>query len=451
MFGWFQPRCPVDVREKVWTEQRMQWLIQQFGLDELLNAEVILPTVEYFPEPFQDPNCDVRVVADRVFDYMGVDPNTIDVSVYPDDEIPETAGLYEKGERSTIRVAESQLDELETLIATLAHETAHVLLHGQDILTGEEDDHEHITDLHMVYKGIGIFAANTAVQQRNNQDGLMEWWSISRLGYLPARVYGYAFALFAWIRNETNPAWSRYLAPDAAAAFAIGMKYLSKTGDCLFDQDTVDRASATFSVSALVSDLDDPSEGVRVAALWKLRERKNDAVSAVDSMCRCLQHPNPIVRCEAAETISTLDTAPESAIEALMSQLSSEDGEVRASVVAALGELQPSLQFRGPFDATVLEEFRRLLDDSRSDVILAAAGALATYGYEVEDVSPAVLRPLIRAVLDCDYAISDYLANVLAKIVPDRDAFLNKELASHDEELRLQVIEAVGHVDAQDP
>ncbi len=62
MFGWFQPRCPIDVREKVWTEQRMQRLIQHFGLDELLKTDVILPTAEYFPEPFQESDCDARVV-----------------------------------------------------------------------------------------------------------------------------------------------------------------------------------------------------------------------------------------------------------------------------------------------------------------------------------------------------------------------------------------------------
>jgi hypothetical protein len=109
MFGLFQPRCPVDVREKVWTEQRMQWLIQQFGLDELLNTEVILPTVEYFPEAFEDLDLDVRVVADRVFGYMGADSSSINVEVFPDEDMPEAAGLYERGEQPTIRVAESQL------------------------------------------------------------------------------------------------------------------------------------------------------------------------------------------------------------------------------------------------------------------------------------------------------------------------------------------------------
>lgn len=447
MLGWFQPRCPIDVREKVWTEQRMQWLIQHFGLDELLKTDVILPTAEYFPEPFQESDCDARVVLDRVCRYMGVDPKTIDLTVYSDEEAPGTAGLYgKKGTRTTIRVADSQLGNLELLIATLAHETAHVLLHGQNLLSDQVDDHELVTDLLTVYKGIGVFAANTAVKQRNDHAGGWEWWTINRYGYLSARVYGYAFALFAWIRNETTPPWSGFLAPDASAAFTSGLKYLSKTSDCLLDRDEVDRVSKPRPISTLISDLNNQSDSVRVAALWELRKLSTDKALAIDSVRQCLHHANSIVRCEAAETIGNIGTSTESVVTELMSQLYSDDGEIRASFVAAVGQLRPSVHFRGPDGASVLEQFQMLLDDTSPNVVLATAGALRNYGSDVEDAAPALLRSLTRAVIHCDYANADWLARSLAEIVSDLDAFLNEELTNRDEELRRQIIDAVNQV-----
>lgn len=446
MFGWFQPRCPIDVREKVWTEQRMQWLIQHFGLEELLKTDVILPTVEYFPERFQEADCDARVVLDRVCRYMGVDPKAIDLTVYSDEEAPGTAGMYEKGTRSTIRVAESQLGDLELLVATLAHETAHVLLHGQNLLSGQEDDHEFVTDLLTVYKGIGVFAANTAVRQRNDRGGGWEWWTINRYGYLSARVYGYAFALFAWIRNETTPPWSGYFAPDASAAFTSGLKYLSKTSDCLLDRDEVEPVSQPRSIGTLISDLDDRSDSVRVAALWELRNLSADGAAAIDSVRQCLHHANSIVRCVAAETIGAIGNSADSVVAELMSQLDSDDDEIRSSFVAAVGQLRPSLHFRGPDGASVSEQFQVLLDDTNPNVVSAAAGALTNYGTDVEDAAPALLRSLTRAVIHCDFANADYFAHILIEIVSDLDAFLNEELASRDEELRRQVIHAVNHV-----
>jgi hypothetical protein len=44
MLGWFLPKCPLATREKTWVEWRMRWLADQFGIDRLLRARVILPT-----------------------------------------------------------------------------------------------------------------------------------------------------------------------------------------------------------------------------------------------------------------------------------------------------------------------------------------------------------------------------------------------------------------------
>jgi hypothetical protein len=47
-------------------------------------------------------------------------------------------------------------------------------------------------------------------------------------------MFGYAFALFAWHRRETKPAWASHLRGDVHNAFKKGLNYLTKTGDSVF-------------------------------------------------------------------------------------------------------------------------------------------------------------------------------------------------------------------------
>src|SRR5262245_4619377 len=105
MFGWFQPKCPVGPDEKAWIEQRMGWLVQQFGLDRMRRAQVILPTQEFFPDPYDGSEETVLCMVNRVCAYMEVDPRRIALAFYSEANRPRledergrpvggTAGLY---------------------------------------------------------------------------------------------------------------------------------------------------------------------------------------------------------------------------------------------------------------------------------------------------------------------------------------------------------------------
>src|SRR5262249_51752236 len=82
MFGWFQPTCPVPPVEKVWIEQRMAWLADEFGLQRFKDAVVTLPTPEFFPDPYEGSENDARQVFSRVCGYMGVDVGRIELGFF---------------------------------------------------------------------------------------------------------------------------------------------------------------------------------------------------------------------------------------------------------------------------------------------------------------------------------------------------------------------------------
>jgi hypothetical protein len=250
MFGWFRskPTCPVEPDQRAWLDSRIRWLISEFGLAKAKTVQAILPTPEFFPEPYDATPASGRVLFDRVSRYMGINPRGLKLRFFIrrrpmalDDFIQDqgAAGLYEQESSVTrIQIDEASLADPLVLVATASHELAHVLLLGQGRLTGDEPDHEEITDLLTIYLGFGVFTANSRVRDRSTHTGTSEQWSISRLGYLGQGQVGYALALWARLREEESPSWSGHLCADVRTFFKQACCWLDHHGDGVLNPET---------------------------------------------------------------------------------------------------------------------------------------------------------------------------------------------------------------------
>jgi len=228
------PACPVDHDERQWIDWRMHWLMQEFGHDRLRRAEVVLPTPKFFPDAYDATLEDVRGILDRVCFYLGVDPTTVEVSIYQranpvrDGEWQRGAdGLYVE-EDGVFRVAieERNLNDPLALVATIAHELGHVLLLGHGRLPPDIEDHEPLTDLLTVFFGLGVITANAVIREKYWDAGHWAGWSMKRSGYLTMPQYGYALAWFARARGEQHPDWAGALRLDVRTAFAQASAFL---------------------------------------------------------------------------------------------------------------------------------------------------------------------------------------------------------------------------------
>lgn len=242
---WFIPKCPVKAEDKVWIEESMLWLSEEFGSDTLRDARVVLPTDEFFPEPFSEDENDVQALVDRVCGYMGVNPDRIELEFFTghDSELQRSlpsyeyshdgvAGHYRKRRgRFVVGLESSQISDPMRLVATVAHELGHVRLLGESRVHSGYEDHEPLTDLLTVFLGLGVFTGNTVFSFRQWTDAYSQGWQTERRGYMTEEMFGYALALFAWARGESSPAWSKHLGGNVAAYFKSGHKYLEKTGD----------------------------------------------------------------------------------------------------------------------------------------------------------------------------------------------------------------------------
>lgn len=249
MFGWFRGKacCPVEPDRRAWLVGRTRWLIGEFGLEAARQAEVILPSEQFFPEAYDASPEAGRVLFDRVSHYLRIDPTGIDLLFWEEhaptvderDLSGGAAGLYEGSTLGTrISLEASALADPLLLVATAAHELAHVLLLGQGRLTDEEPDHEELTDLLTIYLGFGVFTANSRVRDRSMRHGHVESWSIRRLGYLDQASVGFALALWGRLREERSPVWANHLCADVRAVFNQASRWLAENGDALLDPST---------------------------------------------------------------------------------------------------------------------------------------------------------------------------------------------------------------------
>jgi hypothetical protein len=254
MFG-IRPRCPVVEREQHWIESSMDWFRGQFG-DAAIRRPVILPTDDYFPGTYTGTDAEVHAVVRRVSGYMGVDPDLVEVRFYresaPDiagvgqPKEPGTAGHYVvRDGRPVIGIEDAMAARPTALVATIAHELGHHLLLGANRIEPERKDGEPLTDLLTVYFGLGIFAANAALDFSRTYRPTRErltlshaqavpavvrpGWRASRLGYLTEPMFGYALARYAWLRGEEHPTWMSYVDVNPRGAMRKGLRYLNRS------------------------------------------------------------------------------------------------------------------------------------------------------------------------------------------------------------------------------
>ena len=219
----------------------MQWLLEEFGADAFRGVTVVLPTDEFFPDSYSADEEDARALVDRVCAYMTVDPDLIETEffddggkqarrdfAYAEGSSECVTGHYQKRrDKFVVSLESSQLSDPMSLVATSAHELGHVRLLGEGRVHGGFEDHEPLTDLLTVFFGLGIFTANSAFSFEGSSNG----WQAQRRGYLSEEMFGYALALFAFMRGERSPAWSGYLEGSVSTFFRNGLKYLHKTGE----------------------------------------------------------------------------------------------------------------------------------------------------------------------------------------------------------------------------
>jgi hypothetical protein len=426
MFGWFTPSCPVALRDKVWVEQRLQWLFERFDNRRILDAPRVLPTREFFPDPYAGTADDLPALFARVCQYMGTDANRFRLNLFTENDREGALGLYHqpRGEQPHVWLLQSLLPDQEAVIATLAHEVAHDLLLGAGLVSGDEADHEHLSDLLPVVLGMGTFHANTAVKDKTERTGNVSVWQISRSGYLTAALCGYAMGVIEYLRQSKAAPSIKYLGADAAGAMRAGHKYLLKTNDCLVDVDRPSRPLSRLSAEAL----DFGASGSASRCMYVLGTWLNDdeiKAAQVEAALIALQHKETAIQTTAIEILAKVQPAPEHVIEAVLAKLLSPHHLVREQATIAAGAFQLPYGYVTKVGEPLAETLLALTKDPHTETAVAAAVVLGSYGSQAIGAVPHILPLLVTALIRHSDSV-DSLIDCLHQIVGNVQLYLEE-------------------------
>ncbi len=240
-------KFPINEQEKEWLDQNMIWLLHEFGLDYFKSRTMILPSQTFFPEPYFPDKHGMRHLFDKVCQYMDIDSSKIVLTLFTEKELDlgpklkpeewreESAGLFFRQTSHNyyeISIEQKQLQNPETLIAILAHELSHYILIVDKQMPKND---EYLIDLTTVFMGFGVFMANSILQTKYWQEGGYFGWNIIRLGYMSHEMFGYALALFSFLKEDYKPEWIKILQADVKSYFKKSMKCLLKIENEKFD------------------------------------------------------------------------------------------------------------------------------------------------------------------------------------------------------------------------
>jgi hypothetical protein len=248
MFNWLFPStCPCSPPAKEWVEYRLQWLCDEFDDHAFNGRPIVLPTNQFFPDHYRGTYECIRNLLDRVCELMDLDSELVDLEVVNEQVrapwmvneagklLPNAAaGTFEMIDgRYWIRLDLSETADLESTVGTFAHEVSHARLLGEERISGDEDDHELLTDLTAILFGFGTFLARSP---RAWESQITKWrgTDYNKPEYMSQPLIGYALAHLAWFRGERRPAWATHLHMNARPDFYQSLRFLQKTGDSAF-------------------------------------------------------------------------------------------------------------------------------------------------------------------------------------------------------------------------
>lgn len=253
MFGLFRKKPTLDADDEEWQILTWRWLLEHFGgLEGLRGFKTVRPSVHDIAPPKAQGLDYVQDIFNQVAHYFGVDPLSFEIVLQERDVNPvlnplgvvqnppnTPLGTYQstgEGGRHTISINPTNLQDLELLVATIAHEICHpLLLSVPQPPPGEPEAEEFATDLATVFFGFGIFGANTCFRFSQHVDvgSGTQGWSFSGAGYLQISEWGFALAVRQILTNADAQDETEFMNANVRAHFKKNLQYLRQNPQVL--------------------------------------------------------------------------------------------------------------------------------------------------------------------------------------------------------------------------
>lgn len=244
-----KPKTFLEAEDEDWQLAAWGWLLARFGEERLRQAPLVTTARQYFPPTDAVGHARAEHVFRCVQTLAGMTDWPCELVAMPErpktrvaelGNVKITAGHMPLGTFSRdrngaiIAYDPGSVDKPAILVATLAHELSHYLLHSvADLPPGGELMHEFATDLTTVYLGFGLFGANQAFNFSQFRDVYSQGWSTSGAGYLGERDWAFALAIYCALRGEDVSTLKQWLKPYLYKDTQSAARYLAKNPQAL--------------------------------------------------------------------------------------------------------------------------------------------------------------------------------------------------------------------------
>lgn len=259
MFGLFKnnkPKLTITEEDKNWVETNLLWLGEVFGFDRIIQQPFVLPILDQFPYTNLKDEEQFEALLCQLCNSIGIDRSEIAILFFKEEKKvwtvgdgKSTAGYYSEvklnNKKYRVAIDENNLNDFERLVNVLMHELMHVKLLGGKFVSNNEADMEGFNDLAVIYYGFGVFMANSAFRNFNN--------NLSRVGYLPDDVIAYANALICKIADRDYTEYHQYFNINTKKLFEANYEYLAKTENTKLDKNTVNRTNEIYRLNKSIT------------------------------------------------------------------------------------------------------------------------------------------------------------------------------------------------------
>ncbi|MCR9248914.1 MAG: hypothetical protein NXI20_00765 [bacterium] len=248
MFWNKKPKSIITTEDEEWLISVFDWFEDKFKL-KIEDMEMYPPTTNFIGFKYQGTTDDVINMVELVREKMMVRKSSrIEVYFYDEFQRMEFTdeaiiSNYEEGTQLSngqyskdllgiyqIGIERSLIKNPILLIATIAHEIAHIKLLGERKI--KEND-EPLTDVITSLFGFGIFTANSSISKMTTYSGnTHSGWNMSGgSGYLHYKIHAFMLALWLFKKGQDDADWLQYLERDILSGVKKSLKYLKAISD----------------------------------------------------------------------------------------------------------------------------------------------------------------------------------------------------------------------------
>lgn len=218
MWNPFRKKPLLSEEDTLFQIESFRWLLTHFGGDEFYEeAQLVLPTREYFPSIVNSKESAAKTTLEQVMKYAGMENWPVSLQAQEEDSNLHVAptlvvknieqnplGTFSVNEKSeaTITYNPKITTDPTQMVATFAHELSHYLTGtAPEPPPGGWDNWEFVTDIGATFLGFGIFLANAAFNFRQYASVDAIGWQTSGGGYLTEAEHSYALAIFLRLKG----------------------------------------------------------------------------------------------------------------------------------------------------------------------------------------------------------------------------------------------------------